>query len=221
MAVLLLAFGAVAHAREFGRYDVKKVISLAAPAPGTPAATVDIVYLDRILDDLAAHAKTYPVHFDSAADRHRAERDVATLSSLLDPLAEKFSQSPPMLLRLGLLHAIGHNLDIPDSADKAVAAYTTLLDLTPYDPQANYQYGAFMAATTRTGAGIPYLERAKDLGVADADYWLGMSYLAVGNKAKAMENLTGYAKRVPGDRNAARMLDAIRHDKVEIKDLKQ
>jgi predicted Zn-dependent protease len=219
LAALLLQSGAFAHAKEFGHYELDKVVSPAAP--GTPAATVDVAYLDKFLDDLAAHARTFPARFDSVADRRRAQRDVASLSSLLDPSSANFAHSPEILLRLGRLYAMGHNLDIPDSADKAVTAFTALLELTPDDPQANYQYGAFLAATTRTGSGIPFLERAKAGGVVDAEYWLGMSYLVVGNKAKAKENLESYAKRVPNDRNAARMLDAIRDDKVEIQELQR
>ncbi len=221
VAILLLQCGGFAQAKEFGHYEIRNVMSLAEPVAADPTATVNVDYLDQNLDDLATHAKSYPAQFDSVKDRRRAERDVTALSRLLDPLSERFSHSPQILLRLGLLHAMAHNLDMPDSADKAVAAFMTLLDLTPYDPQANYQYGSFLAATTKTGAGIPYLERAKGLGVVDADYWLGMSYLVVGNKARAMENLASYAKRVPKDQNAARMLDAIRNDRVGIKELKQ
>ena len=97
-------------------------------------------------------------------------------------------------------------LTVGRSGDKAVA---------PNDPQANYQYGAFLAATTKKGEGIPFLEKAKNLGVVNADYWLGLSYVSVGEKAKAIENLENYTKRVPGDQNAARILDAVRHDNVK------
>jgi Tfp pilus assembly protein PilF len=123
-------------------------------------------------------------------------------------------------MRLALLHAFGHNLEIPDSSQKAVAAFTTLLNLTPDDPMANYRYGVFLASTTKAGEGIPYLEKAKSLGVVNADYWLGLSYQFAGDKAKAVENLENYVKRVPSDANAARMLDAIRNDKVETKVMK-
>jgi hypothetical protein len=98
------------------------------------------------------HAGTYPVHFQFPDDRQRAERDVSAISGLLDPLSKDFSHSQPLQLRLGLLHAIGFNLDIPDSGDKAVA---------PNDPQANYQYGAFLAATTKKGEGMPFLEKGQ------------------------------------------------------------
>jgi hypothetical protein len=209
----------VALSKQYGHYDTAKVISVAT-APGKQSATVNITYLSQILDDLGRHAGTYPVTFQFPDDRQRAERDVSAISGLLDPLSQNFSHSPPLLLRLGLLHAIGFNLDIPDSHDKAVAAFSTLLELTPDDPQANYQYGAFLAATTRKGEGIPYLDKAKSLGVVNADYWLGWSYVSVGEKTKAIENLENYTKRVPGDQNAAQILDAVRNDKVNFEQRK-
>jgi Tfp pilus assembly protein PilF len=98
--------------------------------------------------------------------------------------------------------------------------FTTLLKLTPDDPLANYRYGVFLASTAKPGDGIPYLEKAKSLGVVNADYWLGLSYQAAGDKAKAVENLENYVKRVPSDGNAVRMLDAVRNDRVETKVLK-
>jgi hypothetical protein len=49
---------------------------------------------------------------------------------------------------------------------------------------------------------------------------LGLSYQLTGDKAKAVENLESYTKRVPNDQDAARLLDAVRNDKVEVKTLK-
>jgi hypothetical protein len=207
----------IALANDYGHYDIKKLVSVTETVPGKPSATINVVYLGQILDDLGRHASSYPPHFESADDRQRAERDVSAISGVLDPMSANFSHNPPLLLRLGLLHAFGHNLDIPDSAQKAVTAFTTLLNLTPNDPQANYQYGAFLASTTKNGEGIPFLEKAKGLGVVNSDYWLGMSYQITGDKAKAVENLESYTKRVPNDKNAARMLDAVRNDKLEMK----
>ena len=59
------------------------------------------------------------------------------------------------------------------------------------------------------------LEKAKSLGELNADYWLGWSYVTMGDKAKAIENLETYNKRVPGDQKAAQILDAVRNDKVK------
>jgi hypothetical protein len=81
---------------------------------------------------------------------------------LLDPLTGNFSNNPPMLLRLAVLHSIGHHLDVPDSFPKAVAAFDKLLALTPEDPQA-------------------------------------------------------YPKRAPSDARTAALLDAIRHDRLQVR----
>jgi tetratricopeptide (TPR) repeat protein len=210
----------VALAQEYGHYDIKKVASLTETAAGKHSVTVNLAYLSRVLDDLGRHAGTYPVHFQFPDDRQRAEHDVSAISGLLELFSRDFSHNAPLQLRLGLLHAIGFNLDIPGSHDKAVAAFSTLLELTPNDAQANYQYGAFLAATTKKGEGIPYLEKAKSLGVVGAGYWLGRSYISVGEKTKAIENLEEYTKRVPSDQIAARILDAARNDKVKIEERK-
>jgi hypothetical protein len=210
----------IALARSYGHYDIKQVVTLTEAAPGKHSATINIAYLSQILDDVGRHASTYPPRFESAEDRQRAERDLSAISSLLDPLSADISHNPPLLMRLALLHAFGHNLDIPDSSQKAVAAFTALLNATPNDPQANYRYGVFLATTTKHGEGIPYLEKAKSLGAVNSDYWLGLSYQLTGDKAKAVENLESYTKRVPNDQDAARLLDAVRNDKVEVKTLK-
>ena len=205
----------VALTLQYGHYDIRRVSSASETEPGKPSVTVNIAYLNQILNDLSRHAGFYPVHFQFDDDRPRAEQDVTAIGSLLDPLSANFSQNPPLQLSLGLLHVIGFNLDIPDSYPKAVKAFSTLLELTPNDPQANFRYGAFLAATTKKGEGIPFLEKAKSLGELNADYWLGWSYVTMGDKAKAIENLETYNKRVPGDQKAAQILDAVRNDKVK------
>jgi tetratricopeptide (TPR) repeat protein len=209
----------IALARSYGRYDIRQLVAITEVSPGKHSATINIAYLSQILDDLGRHASTYPPHFESTEDRRRAEQDLSAISGVLDPLSADISHSPPLLMRLALLHVFGHNLDIPDSSQKAAAAFNTLLNLTPNDPQANYRYGVFLATTTKNGEGIPYLEKAKSLGAANAEYWLGLSYQLTGDKAKAVENLESYIKHTPNDHNAARVLDAIRNGKVEVKSL--
>jgi regulator of sirC expression with transglutaminase-like and TPR domain len=61
------------------------------------------------------------------------------------------------------------------------------------------------------------LEKSKSLGAVNADYTLGLAYSAVGDKKKALENLEHYAKRVPDDGNAAKLIDAIRNGNIEMK----
>ncbi len=218
--LVLCSTSATAQAMEYGHYDVKSVVSISESAPGKPSVTVNVAYFVQILNDLGTHAGTWPVHFDSADDQHRAEHDVVSLSALLDPLADNFN-TKALLLRLALLHAVGYNLDIPGADEKAVAVFNKALQLWPNDSQVNFWYGVFLAGTNKSRSeAIPLLEKAKALGVVDAEYTLGLTYLSLGDKVKAVENLKSYTARVPNDQNAARALDAVLNDKVEVKQLK-
>jgi tetratricopeptide (TPR) repeat protein len=217
--LLLCSISSVALATEYGHYDPKTVVSLSETTPGKPAVTINVPYFVQILNDLGSHAGTWPVKFDSIDDRRRAEHDVALLSAQLDIIADNF-RDESMLLRLALLHAVGHNLDIPGSSEKAVAVFDKVLERWPNDPQANYRYGVFLAGTAKNRDAIPFLEKAKSLGVVDADYTLGLTYMSLGDKDKAVANLKSYTARVPGDENATRTLDAVINGKVEIKQLK-
>jgi tetratricopeptide (TPR) repeat protein len=220
IVLVLCSTCAIAQAMEYGHYDVKSVVSISETTPGNPSVTINVAYFVQILNDLGSHAGTWPVHFDSADDQHRAEHDVVSLSALLDPFADSFN-TKALLLRLALLHAVGHNLDIPGADEKAVAVFNKVLQLWPNDLQANYRYGVFLAGTTKfRNEAIPLLEKAKALGVVDAEYTLGHTYLSLGDKVKAVENLKSYTTRVPNDENAARALDAVSNDKVEGKQLK-
>jgi predicted Zn-dependent protease len=217
LGLCLLQLSAIAFGKEYGHYDVTTVLSITGAGTPNPQATLNVAYLNQILDDLGSHAGTWPPQFDSAEDRRRAEHDVTVLANMLDTLAESFSHNPSMLLRLAVLHGFGHNLDIPGAAEKAEALFIELLALTPDDPQANFRFGVFYAVTVKRANAIPYLEKAKALGVANADYWLGVTYMSLGDNAKAIENLTSYTNRVPTDTTAAKMLDAVRNGKVQVK----
>ncbi len=95
------------------------------------------------------------------------------------------------------------------------------MQLAPDDPQANHQYGAFFwPRRPEKGEGIAFLEKAKSLVAVNSDYWLGLSYVSVGENTRAIENLGNYTKRVRGDQNAARILDAVLHGKVKFEERK-
>ena len=212
----LCSISSVVLATEYGHYDSKIVISLSETTPGKPSVTINVPYFVQILNDLGSHAGTYPVKFDSIDDRHRAEHDVAFLSGQLDIIADNF-RDESMLLRLALLHTIGHNLDIPGSGEKAAAVFDKVLERWPDDPQANYRYGVFLAGAAKNRDAIPFLEKAKSLGVIDAGYTLGLTYMSLGDKDKAVANLKSYTARVPGDENAVRILDAVINGKIDLK----
>lgn len=218
LTLMLAQLSTVALGAEYGHYDLAKVISISRASTRDPRATVNMPYLGRILDDLNSHVGIWPPQFDSAEDRRRAEHDVTALSNMLDTFVEDHSVEPPLILRLALLHGFGHNLDIPGSGGMAEELFIALLKLTPDDPQANYSFGVFYAQTAaKRASGIPYLEKARSLGVRNADYWLGVIHLSLGERAKATAELTSYTSRVPADQNAAKMLEAARNGTFGVK----
>ena len=217
ISIVLALFAVLVQAKEYGHYDVRSIFSLSEAPGGQHSVTFDLPSLDQILGDVGSHAELYPPHFDSIEDRQRATSDVSGIAKLLDPMAGNFLRNPELLLRLGYLHTLGHNLDIAGSDKKAVDAFTALLTLAPDDRRGNLRYGMFLATTTKVADAIPYLEKAKSLGVIAAEYPLGMAYVAVGNRTKALENLEGYSKRVPGDENVVKIIDAVRKGDIERK----
>lgn len=203
-------------AKQYGSYDPTQVIAVSVDAAGQHTVSINMTYFNLILDDLGPHAFRFPVNFDSSDDKHRAEHDVAAVSALFDPIAKNdvVRRDPKVLLRLGILHAIGHNLDIPGASQKAINDFSTLLQLTPDDPKANYTFGVFLAGTAQNASAIPFLQKARARGKLESDYWLGVVYASLGDKPNALESLRSYIANYPSDVNANRMLDAIQHDRV-------
>jgi tetratricopeptide (TPR) repeat protein len=220
LAIFLLLLPALGAAREYGHYDLSKILSTstAGSPPGQASLQINLRLFDQVVFDLRAHAGLYPPQFDSPQDRRRAESDVSAVSQLFDPRrTPQFNESAPMLLRLGMLEGFGYNMDIPGMFERAVATFDQLLKIAPDDSQANLRYGMFLALTNARAKAVPYLEKAKALDVPEASFWLGFVYISVGDKDQAAENLRLYTARVPADTYAAKMLDAIEHGNIERK----
>ena len=202
-------------AAPYGSYDLRQLL-VPAPAGGT-GGTFSRRYLDAMLDDIAQHAANYPPQFDSAADRQRAQRDVTNLMGMLDTAFGATGAPPEILLRMGILGAAGHNLDIPNAAAYAEARFGKLLSASPEHPLANYHYGQLLAGSGRLKEAMPYLFKARDKGVVPASYTLGIAHLGLGDQQKALVYLGEYQKVQPADPNVGKLILAIREGKVEIR----
>jgi tetratricopeptide (TPR) repeat protein len=203
----------VLHAAEYGHYDLKRLLQPnAAPATG---GKLDLVYLDGMLADLSQHARNYPPSFDTPADTQRAQRDAANLIGYFGAMFSTGSLPPHMLLRMALLGSVAHNLDVMGGAAFAQTYFEKLLKADPAHAEGNYYYGVFLSSTDRAKEALPYLEQAKAKGITPALFGLGVSYLTLGDKAKALENLLAYQKAVPNDRSAQTLIEAIRSGTIE------
>jgi tetratricopeptide (TPR) repeat protein len=212
----VILFASLALGKEYGNYEPKRIATVSESSSGKKYG-IDGKYLDQILGDLALHARNYPPQFDTTQDRQRAVQDAKNLSGLLDILVDGPNPNPEILWRAGLLNSMAHNLDISGSAEKTSAIFQKLLTIVPSDPRGNYMYGSFLAGTGKSKEALPYLEKALSVGATDASYTIGMVYLTLGDKQKAIENLEAYQKVNPGDSNTTKLLDGIRNGKVELK----
>lgn len=216
LALSMLLASSFIYAKEYGNYDPKRMLTV-SETPSGKKHGIDGKYLNQMLNDLALHAKNYPPQFDTPQDRQRAIQDVKVVSGMLDILVNGPSPKTEFLVPAGFLNSIGYNLDIPGSAEKATSIFQRLLTAAPSDPRGNYMYGTFLAGMGKPKEALPYLEKALAVGVTDAAYSLGMTYLTLGDKQKALDNLEAYRQRNPNDGSVVRLIDGIRNGKVEIK----
>lgn len=211
---LFLAASTAASAKEYGTYDLKR-LAVADTAEGDRRAC-DTAYLDLILDDLALHARNYPATFDAPQDRERAVRDVAVVSNMLDRLVAGPNPDPELLRRAALVNFMGRNLEIIGSGEKADAAFRKLLAVAPADPRGNYLYGMFLAGSGKPKDALPYLEKARSLGIGDAAYSIGMVHFALGNKDKALESLKAYKLSHASDTTIDIIIEGISSGKLKL-----
>lgn len=221
MYKLLFAFAVVllsssVSAREYGNYDLKRLVTI-SETPSGKKYGFDGAYCDQMLNDLSAHAKNYPPQFDTPQDKQRATLDAKALSGMLDILINVPTPNPGLLVRAAYANSIGHNLDIPGAAEKANSIFLKLLAAAPSDPRGNYMYGTFLAGVGKPKEALPYLEKALSVGVVDAAYGIGMTYLSLGDKDRALKNLEDYKRRKPSDGSVDQLIEAIRNGNIEFK----
>ena len=204
-----------AHGKEYGHYDPKKMLTL-SESPSGKKYGIDVEYLDQMLRDLATHGQNYPPRFDTPEDQKRAVHDAMMLSGMVDIMVNGPNPNAELLWRAAFLNSMGHNLGIAGSAEKASTYFEKLLSAAPEDPRGNYLYGTFLAGAGQPKKALPYLQKALSLGVPPAAYALGMTYLSLGDKEKALENLEAYQRSNPDDPNTAKIIDAIKSGKLKL-----
>lgn len=198
LVAILYCITSLVIAEPYGQYDFKKLIY---KSEITNKLTLDFNYLDTITNDLAIHAYGYPPEFDSPQDQLRAEQDASELSKILDiiinlPKSKTESQYLELLNRAAFLNFLAHNLDIPETGEKADKLYKKMLSIKPNDPIINYRYGFFLTNIAQFERAIPYLETAINKGYIDANYTLGMTYLTLGKNKEAITYLEKFQKNI-------------------------
>jgi tetratricopeptide (TPR) repeat protein len=202
---------ATVHAKPYGAYEPSKIVQKNASGPG---GSLDMGYVDTMLQDLRTHAESYPTQFDNEDDKARARRDLIALLGMLEVIGKEPNAPIDIWLRLGILGHMGYNLEIPRTGDAALFYITKVLDAQPKHPMGNYRMGLFLAQSNRLSQAVNFLENAKSLGYSSALYSLGLTYLSLKDNAKALENLSAYQSLYPNDHRTAQLIEAIKQGNV-------
>ncbi|HEX5054577.1 MAG TPA: hypothetical protein VFZ65_22565 [Planctomycetota bacterium] len=193
-------------------HDVPAAFGVSAREQGGRRATIDGKKLTVMLESLESHARNYPPVFRDPDERKLAERDTAAASKLLATILRDKTKdaAPGLLLLAGRVEAVAHNLDLPGAAERADDYFGRILQKDPEHALANLRYGMHLAG--RTGGqkdAVPLLEKAAKRGHDEALRGLGICWLILEDRPKALESLRAYAAKHPDDADTANLITAI------------
>jgi len=185
-------------------------VAASAVAADVPVRLSD---LNATLSEIAPHLMNYPPKFSTPEERVETEEHLKTLLAQLDKISERYPDDKEILFIKGAANAMGHNLDYPGCAEKAMAAFDRLLAIDPNNRRALYAYGGFLSGTTLLDKAIPYLDRAIRLGEERAHYTLAFVYLKNGDPQRALPEFEAYLKADPENAIAKKFVADIRSGK--------
>jgi tetratricopeptide (TPR) repeat protein len=169
----------------------------------------------------APHLMNYPPKFSTPEERVRTEARLKTLLAQLDKISDRYPDDEAILFIKGAANAMGHNLDYPGCADKAMAAFDRLLAIDPNNRRALYTYGGFLSGTTLMDKAIPYLDSAIQLGEERAHYTLAFVYIKKGDPERALPEFEAYLKADPENATAKKFVADIRSGKASAHVIRQ
>jgi tetratricopeptide (TPR) repeat protein len=188
---------AYARARSAVRFAIVLTgfaIAASAVAADVPVRLSD---LNATLSEIAPHLMNYPPTFSTPEERVETEEHLKTLLAQLDKISDRYPDDKEILFIKGAANAMGHNLDYPGCAEKAMAAFDRLLAIDPNNRRALYTYGGFLSGTTLLDKAVPYLDRAIQLGEERAHYTLAFIYIKEGDPQRALPEFEAYLKVDP------------------------
>jgi tetratricopeptide (TPR) repeat protein len=180
---------------------------LAAIGLATSTAAVEQASnLDADLAKLQAVADSFPPEINTPADRSRVEALWKSVETrLLQAPAHDFETE----LKLGNLYRMGHNLDIKDAWEKAVAHLNEASRLRPDSPLPLTMLGVHYSGSGHAADAVAPLQRALALSgdqPSPAIYAnLAFAYYQLGESEKVVQYANAYLKTNP-DSSAMKLL---------------
>ena len=179
---------------------------------------IDTVKVREYIEWASPCIKSYPPRFTDAAQRKSIIFKTSSICKEIRDLSIKNINDINMLIDLGYILSMGHNLDL-GTAELSKQYFEKAITLAPDNVKANYLFGMFLVSTRKYfNDSVPYLEKALKLGEKDAGYSLGLIYIRKGETEKGMKMLEEYSKNNPKNEYVKKIIKAIQEKKLEFKE---
>lgn len=197
------------------KYKLSDVVVDQKDADGKPTHALNIEVLDYFLHTIAAYASGERAPPDDASKDDILNK-LTRLTALLAELDQGPSTDENVLRREALAYDTAAQFGFGGASAKADALYKRLLDQDPDEPGTNLLYGGFLARYDASRErSVPYLQKAVQLGVKQANYTLAVVYLTENKKPEALTALRQYTHDYPKDQRAQRLLAAVQSGDVK------
>ncbi|MDX2226872.1 MAG: tetratricopeptide repeat protein [Verrucomicrobiae bacterium] len=180
-------------------------------AKGRRLVRINPEAVDAYLEPVGSRIMPPPPRFRNAAEKKQALEILTPIIELLNTAVAASPNDPDTLLRAGYANGLGYHLQIEDCYEAANRNFERFLSIRPEHTGGNYLFGMFLA-TTREGKrkSIRYLEKAsKDPEYDDALFTLGLMYVRVDRKDKALDCLNQYLKLHPNHEKTRQVIMAV------------
>lgn len=200
------------------KYEISDILVKQQNENGQTTYSANVEIIDYYINRISINAKEYPPRFSSKEEQEEVTSKLSQLINILEIIGENQQENPDFLFQAAIANSMGHNLDLQGSADRAKNYFDKLLNISPENPEANYQYGMFLSGTSAYHFdGIPYLEKALAYGQKDALFTLGLLAVQQGHKEKGLAYLTEFSENNPEDTYAKRVINAVNEGKIQFK----
>jgi len=215
ISLLFLAFPLAALSADW-KYELSEALSKSKNEEDVDQYSINLEIVDDYIERIAKHAKEYPPRFTSKEEYEDVAEKLNGLIGVLAIVSENQQNNPELLLRLGFVQSMAHNININGAADKAKENYEKLLKISPNNIKGNYLFGMFLSGTRKYHFdSIPFLEKALALGETDSQYTLGLLYYEQGDKEKGLKYLRKYSENNPEQDRVKKVINAIETGKLK------
>jgi len=193
--------------------DATQLVITETDAAGETKYFLNIELWDKKSEAAWQHASSYPPKFSTEQEHQQTVALVQFLVKAVEGLKAHFESSGELAERAANTYRMAFNLDISDvlqQRDSAKRYYQLALQFKPDDARTYWLYGSFLCSAQECQEGIPYLERARDLGSINALRDLALASLdSCNEEARAVGYLQQYLKHFPTDEKSLYLLKAL------------